>query len=77
MVRMILFRVTTDLFKSAESHELTTVLLKENLPPSLIFSVIREFLLMEKDLLDKSSLSEDSNLLSKFLKSVEVLLQEN
>ena len=77
MVRMILFRVTTDLFKSAESHELTTVLLKENLPPSSIFSMTREFLLMEKDLLDKSSQSEDFNSLSKFLKSVEVLLQEN
>lgn len=77
MVSIILFRVTTDLFKSVELHELTTVLSKENLPPSLILSMTREFLLMEKDLLDKSSQSEDSNLLNKFLKSVEASLQEN
>jgi hypothetical protein len=53
--------VITNSFKSEESPESTTVLLKASSPPSLILSVIKESWLMEKTSKDKSSQSPDSN----------------
>lgn len=77
MVKTILFRVTTDLFKLVELPELTMVHLKENLLQLSILSMIREFLLMEKEYQDKSSPLLDYNSQSKSSMSVEESLQES
>ena len=72
MVSILSFRDTLNSLKSVASSELILVLKQANLPLLSIFSMTKEFWLMDKVLADKSSQSEDSNSLDKSSRFSEV-----